>query len=567
MTADTNNSNVTDQVDHGTLPAWDRADLPEPLPFSVVNLFKTIGPGAILLAAAIGGGEWIAGPLATVKFGRGILWIATVAVVLQTIFNLEAVRYTLYTGEPILTGFMRLNPGRLFWGWFYILISVAQLATPALAAACGGVIFAAIYRHTPDNANQQAIQHWISTGVILFAVALLLSGKSIERMLEKLSWAMIIFIFTFLILVNVIFVPPADWMKTTQGFLGLQAIEGNIGLHEVVLLATFAATAGSGGLGNLAISNWFRDKGFGMGALSGEIGSVVAGEDHAVKPIGTTFPITEQNLRRWHTWWRYTILDQVVLWAFGCVLGMFLNVNLAAMLVPPGVEFKGIGAGTFQAEYMAKNFWWGFWYLALLNGFWILFSTHLGNTDVLVRTVSDISCVAFPRMRKWSISRLYACLLFFLTVWAVFAVRMGTVLQLFEVLGVVACPIMSIAAIQILRVNTRFLPTELRPALWRRMGLVLCSMAYGGFAVALVVRPFMEQKPPVVKPAETESESRADVPGVDPARHADAVGALNDGAAVAEDGDLVVRISQGQACQEWIARHCAAGFPLASEVV
>ena len=61
-------------VPHGCLPAWDRADLPEPLPFGLINLFKTIGPGAILLAAAIGGGEWIAGPMATVKFGRGILW-------------------------------------------------------------------------------------------------------------------------------------------------------------------------------------------------------------------------------------------------------------------------------------------------------------------------------------------------------------------------------------------------------------------------------------------------------------------------------------------------------------
>jgi hypothetical protein len=167
-------------------------------------------------------------------------------------------------------------------------------------------------------------------------------------------------------------------------------------------------------------------------------------------------------------------------------MGMFLNVNLAAALIPQDAVLSGMGAGTYQAQYMAKELWSGFWYLALFNGFWILFSTHLGNTDVLVRIISDISWVAFPGVRKWPVSRLYAILLLVLTIWAVYAVRLGTVLKLFEVLGVVACPIMSIGAIQIWRVNTRFLPRELRPALWRQIGLILCSVAYGGFAIAII---------------------------------------------------------------------------------
>lgn len=485
MSTDSPPAASSNELPHGCLPAWDRADLPEPLPFGLFNLFRTIGPGAILLAAAIGGGEWIAGPLATIKFGRGILWIATVAVLLQTIFNLEAIRYTLYTGEPIFTGFMRLQPGTRFWAVFYILIGVFQLATPALAAGCGAVLFAAVFKRLPAGPDDLSLQHWIATGVIIFAVALLLSGKSIERVLERLSWGMIIFIFSFLILVNFLFVPWTDWKMTIEGFVGLQPTTKHV---DLVLLATFAATAGSGGLGNLAISNWFRDKGFGMGALSGAIGNALTGDHAAVRPIGMTFPITDENLRRWRVWWRYTVLDQVALWAFGCVLGMFLNVNLAATLIPRDAVFKEeMAAGTFQAQYMAENLWSGFWYLALLNGFWILFSTHLGNTDVLVRTVSDISWVAFPGIRKWPESRLYATLLLILTLWAVFAVRMGSVLQLFKVLGVVACPIMALAALQILRVNTKFLPKELQPSLWRRIGLVACSVAYGGFTIALIM--------------------------------------------------------------------------------
>ncbi|HYI97838.1 MAG TPA: hypothetical protein VEX68_30140, partial [Bryobacteraceae bacterium] len=101
------------------LPDWGRADMPEPLPLSFRNALRTIGPGAILLAASIGGGEWLVGPAVAVKHGIGLFWIATVAIVFQTIFNLEALRYTLYTGEPIVAGFMRLRPSSRFWATIY----------------------------------------------------------------------------------------------------------------------------------------------------------------------------------------------------------------------------------------------------------------------------------------------------------------------------------------------------------------------------------------------------------------------------------------------------------------
>lgn len=100
----------------GQLPDWTVSDLPAPPAFNRRNLLKVIGPGAILLATSIGGGEWLVGPAAGVRFGTGVMWIATIAIGLQLIFNLEGIRYTLYTGEPIYAGFMRLKPGSAFWG-------------------------------------------------------------------------------------------------------------------------------------------------------------------------------------------------------------------------------------------------------------------------------------------------------------------------------------------------------------------------------------------------------------------------------------------------------------------
>lgn len=477
----------TAPVDHGELPAWRTADLPEPLPFSFGNALRTIGPGAILLAAAIGGGEWIVGPLMAVTYGPAILWIATTGIIIQSLFNLEAVRYTLYTGEPIITGIMRLKPGPIFWAPFYLLIGAAQLATPALAVGAATVLIVAWVGGNPGPEYNTA-RGVVAMIIVLLTVVLLQSGKSIERVLERASWLMVAFIFTFLIAVNVLFVPVEKWSRTLQGFVIPHALPENV---DIVLLALFAATAGSGGLGNLTVSNWFRDKGFGMGRYMGGIGSALREGHSELATIGCVFPPTAENLERWRAWWRYAKVDQAVLWAMGCFLGMFLNVNLVLHIVSPGEKVDEASLGAFQALFLSK-FWTGLWWLALINGFWILYSTHMGNTDCLVRTSTDILWSASPGIRKWSASKLYAVILLVLTVWALIAANLGSVLSLFRILGIVANPIMTIAAIQIWRVNTRFLPKEIRPPLWRQIALLICALFYGALSAALVWKMYKQ---------------------------------------------------------------------------
>ncbi|MBN9517126.1 Nramp family divalent metal transporter [bacterium] len=470
--------------DHGQLPDWQSGDLPEPLPLTGRNVLRTIGPGAILLAGAIGAGEWVVGPLMAVKYGTAILWVATLAIILQMIFNLEAIRYTLYSGEPVLTGIMRLSPGPRVWGVAYVVAGIAQLATPALALGCANVLFAAAAGREPVTGDGGSLVG-ISYAVLAACVVLLLSGRSVERTLERLSWAMIVVTFTFLLVANVLFVPPDAWGRTAAGFLVPRALPANM---DVLLLGVFAATAGSGGLGNLAISNWTRDKGLGMGAKVGSIGGAFSGDTTALAAVGRVFPPTPANLRRWAVWWKYVLFDQTALWALGCVVGMFLNVNLALAIIPESAEISGYAVGAFQARYMAETLWDGFWALCLLNGFWILFKTQLANTDCLARVVADIGWAGWPRVRRWPASRGYAGLLMLFTSWGVVSLGFGeTALGLFKVLGAVAGPVLAVAAFQILRVNTRFLPPEIRPPLWRRAALVLCGVGYAALTVASLV--------------------------------------------------------------------------------
>jgi hypothetical protein len=468
-------------TNHGLGEPFETADLPAPLPFSVRNLFKVIGPGAILLATSIGGGEWLVGPVQGVKHGVSLFWVATLAIILQLVFNLEAIRYTVYTGEPIYGGILRLWPGRKFWGAFYCVVAFLQLCWPALALLCANTLFSAFVGRLPGQGDELTSQ-LIAAGLIAFVLGILHFGGTVERMLEIASWFMLAFIFTFLVVVNVWFIPRASWIATLKGFLALApSSEGAI---DWALLGALAATAGTGGIGNLTITNWMRDKGFGMGSLTGAIPSAVGSRAIKLSASGKIFPATPENLSRWRVWMRYVTADQVFVWAVFCFLGMYLNVNLACEIIPPGEAIDGLGAGAFQAKHMAERVWAGFWFLTLLNGFWILFSTQLGNTDILARTITDVLWLSSQRVRAWrggNVRGIYYLALFLVSGFGLATLRSARAAELFKLLANMAGLILAIASFQILIVNRRFLPRALRPPLWREALLVGTGLFYAFF--------------------------------------------------------------------------------------
>jgi len=462
---------------HGELPPWEVAELPAPPPFGLRNALAVIGPGAIMAATSIGGGEWLVGPATAVKYSSQIFLIATAAIVLQAVFNLEAIRYTLYTGEPICAGIMRLKPGARFWAGFYSLLGFFQLGWPALAGSAAAALLGAWLGRMPGAPDQRA-QAWIATGLILVVVLLLSFGGTIERMLEFFAWTMLGVVFLFLIVVNVLFVPFGHWAHTFVGFFRLSGLPHPI---DWGLIGALAATAGSGGLGNLTVSNWVRDKGFGMGALVGAIPSAVGGHKIELSRVGKVFPASGDNLARWREWLRYVHADQVWVWALFCFLGMYLNVNLATAIIPAGTDLQGLAAGAYQAEYLRK-IWPGFWFLTLFNGFWLLFKTQLGNTDILVRTVTDNVWMAGRGAGRFGIRTIYYGMLAAFSLWGVLMVRSASPFQLFKVLANMAGLVLVISGVQIFLVNRRFLPRAVRAPAWREAGLLLCSAFYAFFA-------------------------------------------------------------------------------------
>ena len=472
--------------DHGALPRWETAELSAPPPFSVRNLMRVLGPGAILAATSVGGGEWLLGPAVGVKYSTSIFLIVTVAILLQVIFNIEGIRYTLYTGEPIYGGIMRLKPGPKFWAGFYTLIGFMQLGWPALAGSAAAVLFSAWAGRIPGEGDA-GVQGWITTAVLAVIIMILSFGGTIERMLEYFAWTMLAVVFSFLLFINVIFVPASHSWSTFIGFFSFSGLPSPI---DWTLLAALAAMAGSGGMGNLTVSNWVRDKGFGMGSKVGAIASAIGGVKIQLSHVGKIFVVNEETLVRWKDWMRYVQADQFWVWGAFCFLGMYLNVNLATYVIPHGTDLQGLAAGAYQAKYLADRFWPGFWFLTLFNGFWLLFKTQLGNTDILVRSVSDALWMSSGRLRERAgggIQKIYYGILIVYSVWGALAIRWATPMRLFMIFANTAAVIMVIAGVQIFRVNRRFLPPALRPPLWREAMLLACSVFYAFFSFVVIM--------------------------------------------------------------------------------
>src|SRR6185312_8887247 len=75
------------------LDPWVQAELPKPPMPKGLSWLGVVGPGVIVLGVSIGTGEFLLGPAAFVKYGLSLLWVVGVAALLQTLLNVELMRY------------------------------------------------------------------------------------------------------------------------------------------------------------------------------------------------------------------------------------------------------------------------------------------------------------------------------------------------------------------------------------------------------------------------------------------------------------------------------------------
>ena len=469
------------------LDPWRIGELPPAPTPKGLQWFSAIGPGVIALGVSIGSGEFLLGPAAFVKYGLSMLWIVGIAALLQTLLNVELMRYTMATGEPIMTGFMRTRPHSTFWAWFYAILYFLQMGWPGWAGAAAGAVFFLFAKRLP-GAGETGLVYAIGVGLFLMCGMILMIGRRIERTLEYLNWIMVGLIMIGLGSLAVLFVPLSTWAAGVVGFAGFDLRSGSFQFIPVgadfFLLGAFAAYAGGGGVANLTLSNWARDKGYGMSSSVGFIPAAVGGKKVKLAHSGSTFVPNAESLERWRGWWRIIRVDQWGVYFTGAVLGMMLPALLYVTFVPAGSDIRGLGIAAALAQAVATQKGAIFGGAIAVLGVWILFKAQLDILEGMTRAITDILWTGSSRIRAWrggDVRVVYYSVLTMISLWGILALRLTQPIVLLTLSANMAGIVFIISSIHLLYVNTRLLPVALRPPMWRRLALVALALFYGLF--------------------------------------------------------------------------------------
>ncbi len=466
---------------------WRIAELPPAPTPRGFGWFNALGPGVIALGVSIGSGEFLLGPAAFVKYGLSLLWVVGVAALLQTLLNVELMRYTMATGEPIFTGFMRTRPHPTFWAWVYSLFYFFQMGWPGWAGAAAGAIFFLGTKRLPGPAEARTV-YAIGVGLFLLCGLILTFGRRIERTLEVLNWIMVTAILAGLGLLALLFVPSRTWAAAVTGFAGFDLNTGSFQFlpagADFFLLGAFAAFAGGGGVANLTLSNWARDKGYGMSSTIGFIPAAVGGKKVALAHSGATFKPDASGLERWKGWWRIVKVDQWGVYFTGAVLGMALPALLYVTFVPAGSDIRGLGIAAALAQAVGTQKGAIFGGIIAVLGVWILFKAQLDILEGMTRAITDILWTGSSRIRAWrggDVRVVYYSVLAAISLWGIVALGLTQPIILLSLSANMAGIVFIVSSIHLLYVNTRLLPLELRPPMWRRVALVALALFYGFF--------------------------------------------------------------------------------------
>ncbi|HJR36882.1 MAG TPA: Nramp family divalent metal transporter [Nocardioidaceae bacterium] len=439
-----------------------------------------IGPSVLLLAGAIGSGEYVLWPYITSQVGLALVWLVVLGVGTQYFLNMEIERYTLATGETAVTGFTRMwKP----WGLLFIVMTIVPWAWPGWAT--GGTTTLSFALGFSED-----IIPYVTIGVLVLIGAVLTLSPVVYRTVEKIQFFMVALIVLFVLYTAFVLIGGDGYAALGRGFVEVDKIPDGVSSIGAATLLGAIAFAGAGGAMNLVQSNWVRDKGLGMGAHLPKVVSPFTGDEVAAPTTGYFFRRDEENMRRWNAWWKVANREQF--FTFFVIGGITLLVFMALTFVTVGtgvaeesfdfIRVQGEALQASQGDWLGTVFW--------LIGTVVLFSTNLTVLDMVGRLTADVlKTGALRNNDRWSESRLY-----FATVWL--EIVFGSVILLSGVtqplvLLVIASAlnglVMFVYSCLLLQLNRGVLPREIGLTGGRLVAISWAVLFYGGFSVVLLI--------------------------------------------------------------------------------
>ena len=443
---------------------------------------KAIGVGVVMMGLAIGTGELVLWPHLVTKHGLDILWAALLGITFQYFINQEVARHALATGESFFTSSSRVVS---WFAPFWLFSAILLYIWPGWANAIGTTLAELM------GFGDYLAWAWFS---LLLVLILTFSGKIAYHMLERSLKITVPAFFILLVIASFLNLGPGDLGRMFEGITRFGFFPQGINMTTLLGAIVFA---GAGGLLNLCISLWYRDKQAGMGHHAGRILNPITGRDEAVSFTGYSFPITPENLSRWKKWMRLVRIDQgVIFWFLGLVTLLLLSVNAYATLVPKGLVPEGTAVAVVQAHIFGDT--WGplGFNLFLLMAFLMLFSVMWTVIDAFTRIVSDILYVnsrtgPFMQYLSWfkniSVHKLYYGAILVIVLMSALLVPLGQPLALLTISAVLGGVTMAIYVPLLIYLNNFRLPKALRPGFITNIAMTLAGAFYIYFVLYLLV--------------------------------------------------------------------------------
>ncbi|KUO62620.1 MAG: hypothetical protein APF84_02420 [Gracilibacter sp. BRH_c7a] len=325
-----------------------------------------IGPGAVLAALAVGGGELVMNPRAGAMFGFALAWLVLMGLFFKYFITSEIGRYPIVSGGNVLDSWARMHPA------LPITFDIAALVARGVSVAGNGLTLGTIlfwaFPNTISHASW-AILMTIVSGIILYI--------GLYNVLEKISLVMVGIMIIAVVICAVAVMTAQTWGEFFTGLVSIGKIPSGSLKDALPLLGW----SGEGAIGTILYAAWLQERGHGI-----KVGNNVTKDTK----------LSEQEIKDGKSWLRVMKTDlsiSFVIQGLACFAFMIAG---AVILRPLGIVPEGSSLATEQARLFTEVL--GPWaqQLFILGAAAAMFTTLMVAIDCETRIGQDL----FKRLKK-----------------------------------------------------------------------------------------------------------------------------------------------------------------------